>query len=412
MLTIVGAGPGPAANLTRAAAEALDRADIIYIEPQARTALGAEEAWLSKVVEEFPPDGSAPCDAFADREAAWVVPDTPALYPPVHAWIATLDRQDWEHIRVISGVPVMTAALDREGMFLPSCQVQIHLSKTHILHWNGEGWHGRIAKVDWASCRPLNRRRIVFLRGGSGIARAARWLENWGASVELYPLSRLADPDSYEGVDHAIHRLDRYDWMIFTSGEAVSRWHDRMRLLSVDIRRMRAKIAAVGPETAARIRDRGLVPDLIPAAEYSQEGLVRSFQDVPVRGTRMLFPAGQLNRNILSDDLRGRGALVDVVIIYQNQSTLLPEPLQEAIRGEVLDAMVFTASSQAEYLVEQLSPDDRRHLANIPIFSIGPLTTRSLHQYGVLPVREAPAPSVRLLAEAVRDYYVSQSDRS
>jgi uroporphyrinogen-III synthase len=412
VLTIVGGGPGTEGSLTQAAIAALERADTIFIEPEVRHALGGEEAWLGKVAGPFAWADVSSARQFADREAVWVVPETPALYPPVREWTASLNPQEWAYLRIVSGVPAMTAQLDREGMFLPGYRVTVETADAVKLRWGESGWQGDIPRVSWADARPLDGRRVVLLRGGSRMIRVVRWLENWGASVELYPVSRLTEPDSYQAVDQAIRRIARYDWIVFTSAEAVNRWFDRMRHVSVDIRQVRARIAVVGPETAVRVRERGLIPELMPQAEYSQEGLVRSFADIPVRGAMVLFPGGQLNRDILGDELRGRGALVDDVVLYENQSVPIALALHQAIRSESLDALLFTASSQTEYLVDQLPSDDRRHLANLPIFSIGPLTTRSLRHYGIEPVREASEPSLRLLAEEVRDYYAGSSNRA
>jgi uroporphyrinogen-III synthase len=60
--------------------------------------------------------------------------------------------------------------------------------------------------------------------------------------------------------------------------------------------------------------------------------------------------------------------------------------------------------------MEELSHDERGHLNHIGLFSIGPLTTRVLSHYGLTPRREADQPSLRRLAEAVRDYFAGGAD--
>lgn len=409
VLTIVGGGPGSPGLLTDQAQGALDRADVIFVEADVRTALGERRDWHSKVAAW--PD--RPIEPSKWDQAVWLVPGTPALYAPVQARLQDLSQDEWAHIRIVSGVARLTAALDQGGWFLPEHEVRFrNPDGTVLLESRAGAIHAVRPRIPWADARPLAGRRVILLRSGQRTRRAARWLEDWGAEVELCPVSRLADPDSYDLVDTALRRLERYDWVIFTSAEAADRFFERLQWVGEDVRRLRAKIAVVGPETAVRIRERGLVPELMPDGEYSQEGLAEAFKSTPLRGSLVLFPGGQLNRTFLAEELRGRGALVDELILYQNQSEPLSLPLHQAIRTESADAILYTASSQVEYLVEQLAPEDRRHLAAIPSFSIGPLTTRTLNHYGIEAAREAPQPSFRLLVELVRDYYKEDSNVS
>ncbi len=412
MLTIVGGGPGIPGMLTEAAIGAMERAEEILAEASIREVLGTRRDWLVKTVGASPESVEACLAGMEQHEWVWLVPGTPSLYAPVRAFMESLRVEQWQHIRIVSGVSVGSSELDRQGLFLPEHQNRVVDEKgEELLHWDGRSWTGpwRDQEVPWFSTRPLYGRRVVLLRDGGRAQRALRWLEDWGAAVEIWPVSRLTDPASYDAVDAAIRRLERYDWIIFTSGEAVQRWFDRMKRLGKDVREMRAKIAVVGPETAIQVRERGLIPELMPEAEYSQEGLAEAFGAVPVRGSVVLFPGGQLNRTFLGDTLRGRGALMDEVVLYQNQPQPLSLTLHHTIRTESYDAILYTASSQVEYLVDQLSPEDRRHLANIPSFSIGPLTTRTLSHYGISIAREAPEPSLRLLVDSVREYYAKEN---
>ncbi len=411
MLTIVGGGPGLPGLLTQAAVNALERAETIYVEPEVREVLSGRRDLQSKV---RAPGSRPKGPGDANGETVWVVPDTPALFAPVRRLLERFAPAELASIRLLSGVPSFVNQLDRDGVLLPEHAATLHDAGGQTLvvwshgRWEGPWLHQRIP---WETARPLHGRQVILLRGGRGAQRARRWLEDWGAEVQIWPVSRLSDPDTYEPVDQAIRRIARYDWIIFTSGEAAERWLERMQKLGQDIRQMRAKIATVGPETAAQLREHGLVADLMPSRDFSQEGLAEAFREVPLRGSTVLFPGGQLTRDFLSDELRGRGALVDNIVLYRNQPVPLSLSLRQAIRTESADAMLVTAASQCEYLMDQLTMEDRRHLERIPVFSIGPLTTRTLQHYGIEPADEAVEPSLRLLVECVRDYYARESEQ-
>jgi uroporphyrinogen-III synthase len=408
MLTIVGGGPGIFELLTTSALRVLDRADYIVLEPEIRSVLSDRREWLGKVEDMVQLQDLQDAAILAEREGAWLVPGSPSTFAPVRQWMESLDRSLLQYIRIESGIPVAVQRLDQLGMFLPSHLVQVLDQRGQsLIQWEQSRWTGPALeqRIAWREERPLHGRRVILLRAGTRTQRVVRWLADWGAEVEQCPVSRLTDPVSYEPVDAAIRHLERYDWLVFTSVEAVHRWFARLRQLDVDVRQVRARIATVGPETSVAVRERGLIPALMPPSEFSQEGLADAFHAIPMRGVTVLFPGGQLNRQFLVEDLRGLGALVDEVTIYRNQREPLPLSLHQDIRAESIDAVLFTASSQVEYLLDQLSSEDRRHLVHVPAFSIGPLTTRTLLHYGINPVAEASQPSLRILAELVRSYY-------
>ncbi|MCY0877506.1 MAG: bifunctional uroporphyrinogen-III C-methyltransferase/uroporphyrinogen-III synthase [Firmicutes bacterium] len=412
VLTIVGGGVGRPQGLTQAALEALEKADQIWVEPLMRELVQSRAEWAAKA-QERAPDWWPTSEDWRDRNVAWLVPDTPALYSPLRDWLYALDPAVWPQLAVISGVSRALGWLDERGLVLPPWTMELaSLDHRVRLAWNGDAWVGDETgrAVAWGPPKPLLGRVVMLLRQGSRTGRAVRWLEDWGARVLVAPVSILRDPPSWDPVDHAIRHLGRYDWVIFTSQEAVQRWFERQRLQNVDIRAMRAKIAVVGPETAVAVRERGLIPELMPEEDFSQEGLMAAFREIPMRGSAVLLPGGQLNRTVLADDLRARGALVDAVVLYQNLPAPLPADVVERIRTRQVDAVIFTAASQVEYLCEQLTPEDLECLAGVASFSIGPLTTRALSRYGLVPAQEAPEPSLRLLTELVRDYFLTRAE--
>lgn len=408
MLSIVGAGPGSEKNMTMEAVEYLERAERVIFSPEVAHLITPTSHWLAKAQQYSTPQ--ALLEASWGVRLVWLVPGTPAFYPPVQSILPLLVDQSQSPLHIVSGVPVITARLEREGLFLPAHRLVFEDVTGEPLLWeNNESeefmgpWRAR--RIVFGALRPLEGRKIILLRDGPRAQRAIRWLQDWGAQARAYPVSRLADPPSYDAVDEALRRAERYEWLVLTSGEAVDRWFGRMRHLGMDVRCLKAKIAVIGPETAARVREHGLVPELMPDGDYSQEGLAAAFSDRPVRGRPVIFPGGQLNRSYLGEILRGRGALVDEVLLYRNQPEPLAPAFHQAIREGAIDAILYSASSQVEYLANQLPGEDRNALQNILAFSIGPLTTRTLAHYGMRVAAESSEPSLRLLVETVNQYF-------
>ncbi len=96
---------------------------------------------------------------------------------------------------------------------------------------------------------PLFGQRIVVTRDRRQAAELAEPLEELGAEVLLLPVIEIQPPADSGPLDRAMACLDTYDWLIFTSANAVRSFVERL----TDIRSLRAKVCAIGPATAAAV---------------------------------------------------------------------------------------------------------------------------------------------------------------
>jgi uroporphyrinogen-III synthase len=406
-VSVLGAGSGCPDDLTVRAQRALDLADGIWAAPRWRSLIGDRESWAAKTV--WAERAPNPDRDWADGQRwVWVVPDTPALsgvaLKPVLDQLAA--QGQWV-VHWISAVPAWLGALDQAHAMLAPERIVLEPGLTV----NRAGADFVISSQDLARVTsvtlrgPLYGRRIAVFRDSPKGRQAMYTLAELGAEVVLAPTSEIVDPPNWDAVDQLIHHIERYDWVVFTSAEAVVRWFGRMRALGVDLRRCRARVAAVGPETAKKLWEYLVVADVVPEGDYSQEGLVESFSQRPMRGSRVALPGGDKNREELARALRGRGATVDVAVAYVNRPVPLPYEVQEDLSQGRMDALLFTASSQVEYLVEAWGDHDRAALKAVPAFSIGPMTSQTLQHYGFRVAGEPPRPSLKGLVEVVVQYF-------
>lgn len=226
----------------------------------------------------------------------------------------------------------------------------------------------------------LDGRLIVVTRAAHQSGGFVRLLESLGATVAHFPVIEIAPPVSWAPVDAALARFDQYQWLIFTSANAVDAFFDRAASATV-----RARIAAVGPATARALHNRGLQVDLVPA-DHVAEGLIALFSAQDLSGARILLPRAASAREVLPEALRSQGALVDIVDVYRNT---LPRPDQEFPAGA--DWITFTSASTVKNLLA-LVPRER--LAGSKLASIGPETSAALHLHH-LPVTVEASPSTQ-----------------
>ena len=119
----------------------------------------------------------------------------------------------------------------------------------------------------------------------------AAGLASLGAVPHEAPLIELRPPSDPRPLDAALGGLGRYDWMVFTSANAVEAVSARMAALAVTLPPALG-LASVGPATTLAIH--AAWPDarvsVEPAADFRAAGLVAAFDPASVRGRRVLLP--------------------------------------------------------------------------------------------------------------------------
>jgi uroporphyrinogen III methyltransferase/synthase len=235
-------------------------------------------------------------------------------------------------------------------------------------------------RLAWFERRPLFGLRIAVTRARAQASSLAARLELLGAAVVQAPAIRVEPLPFPAELDPAA-----FDDLCLTSRNGVE------RLIEGDVRRLAGvRVAAVGPATAAALRERGIEPDLVPE-RATQEGLLDAMGDV--RGRRVLVATAEGAREVLEDGLRAAGADVTAVPLYRS----VAEPVDvEAVVS--CDLVTFTSSSTVTNVLSALSAAERRGLRAI---SIGPVTSATLRAAGVEPVAEADPHDVDGLVDCV-----------
>lgn len=229
-----------------------------------------------------------------------------------------------------------------------------------------------------------------------------------GLEPVLVPAIELAPPSTFEALDAALVHLAAFDWLIFTSANAVDAFSHRLESLGLKADTGQTRIAAIGPATARAVESIGLTTDLIPAqavAESLNEALLPHARRADGSATRFLLVRAEDARDVIPEALRAAGAEVTVAPAYR---TVVPAGSIDAIRGLFADgapgvaAITFTSSSTARNLLG-LCESAR---VTLPPFvlrvSIGPITSETLRSLGYAPHAEALTASVASLAQAVR----------
>jgi uroporphyrinogen III methyltransferase/synthase len=262
----------------------------------------------------------------------------------------------------------------------------------------------------WFEKKPLFGKRIVVTRPRREASRFARLLEDAGAEVLRVPTIRIEPPESWDQLDRALEEIEQFRWVIFTSVNGVESFRQRLELAGKDVRSLRgARLAAIGPETAERLRRWGLIPDAIPR-EYRAEGLVELLKGQIRPSERILLPRAAEARELLVGELERAGARVTEVPVYRTRPAKEEtDRLRRELEAGRIHAVTFTSSSTARNFAALFSREERRKLLSGVIFaSIGPVTAETAAQHG-FETRVMPSEyTIPALAQAIIDYFTQE----
>jgi uroporphyrinogen-III synthase len=196
----------------------------------------------------------------------------------------------------------------------------------------------------------LSGRRVVVTRPEDQAEGLCSRLRALGAEPVVFPVIAIAPPEPGGPLDQALARLSSYDWLIFTSVNGVDCFWERLTTLAAGPDQVpAAKVAAIGPATAAALRQRGVRVSLMPA-EYRAEAILDEIGDVA--GQTVLLPRADIARPALADGLRAKGAQVDEVPAYRTVPSTPAAAAFDALRAGV-DVITFTSSSTVHNFVAQ-----------------------------------------------------------
>ncbi len=266
----------------------------------------------------------------------------------------------------------------------------------------------RESGLAWFEDRPLFGRRVVVTRARAQAGELSGQLEALGADVFEFPTIEIRPPRDFGPLDKAIRKLDTFDWLVFTSVNGVEAFLDRLAYHGYDVRAVprEARIAAIGPATAGKLRAVGLRVDVVPR-EYRAESLLEEVSGSALAGQRVLIPRARVAREVLPEKLREAGAEVVVPPAYESvPSNEGRQALVGRLEAGEVDCVTFTASSTVENFVRALGENEaRRLLAGVKVACIGPITAQTADRYGIRVDAEAEQYTIPGLVEAVVDLF-------
>jgi uroporphyrinogen III methyltransferase/synthase len=249
---------------------------------------------------------------------------------------------------------------------------------------------------------------VVVTRAAEQAQELVRELESLGAEVLPLPTIAFREAEDSAALDEALRGVSQFDWILFTSRNAVKFFAKRCRALGLDPSKLQSdgpRIATVGPATAKAAREEGFRVYWI-ASWFRGEALARELRE-DVAGKEVLLPRSDRAADELPAALRAAGAAVRDVVAYR---TVAPDASDgdalARIRNGEADVIAFASPSAFHHFVDLAGADKLPDLAQrVKFAAIGPTTAGAIRETGLAVQIEAEEATSAGLARAIANYF-------
>ena len=261
---------------------------------------------------------------------------------------------------------------------------------------------------------PLAGKRIVVTRAVLQSSELFAKLSKRGAIAISLPLVTFAAPEDFSALDAALLRLQQFDWIIFTSANAVHALTARSGTLHLDLSHGETPplVAVVGPATQQEAENAGFSVDYV-AKTHLGIALAEELGE-RLSGKNVFLPRSNRANPNLPEALRRLGANLTEVVAYQ---TLPPSDVDRERVAQVLeseaDAILFFSPSAVQNLADLLGRQQFDALQNrVVIAAVGPVTAAALRDIGVHRIVVAADTTAAAVVDALEAHFAETGKRS
>jgi uroporphyrinogen III methyltransferase / synthase len=261
-------------------------------------------------------------------------------------------------------------------------------------------------KLNWFEHRPLFGQRIVVTRTREQASQLSKQLSDLGAEVLEIPTIKLVPPteDRRQDLIDALLELNSYNWLVFTSPNGVTAFFDLFFKRFQDLRDIGgARIAAIGPATAAKLKEIHLQVDLMPDEALASKIAAAFDKYETVENLKICLLRAEVANPDLPKALEELGAIVDDIAVYKTVAET--EDLNgaaAALAEKGMDWITFTSASTVEHFHARFDlPKLLKQFPQAKLVSIGPETSKAIRALDLEPTMEAREHSINGVVQAL-----------
>ena len=260
------------------------------------------------------------------------------------------------------------------------------------------------SRLNWFEHRPMFGQRVVVTRSRAQAAELSARFSELGADVLEIPCIKTAVPSQPQFLMDALLELNSYDWLVFTSANGVTAFFEYFFRAFKDTRDIGgARIAAVGPATAAKLRELHLQVDLMPDEAIGSKIAKEFAKFESIENLKICLLRAEVANPDLPKALEELGAIVDDIPVYRTVAE--PDTLADVsakLFATGADWVTFTSGSTVEHFHKRFDlPALVKRFPKIKLASIGPEATKAIEVMGMKPTIEAKQHTMEGLVSAI-----------
>ncbi len=244
----------------------------------------------------------------------------------------------------------------------------------------------------------LKGKRVLVTRPNHQSDSFVKELSAVGALPVIAPAIKVYSRMDELSAQASLDRLDTFDWIVFTSANGVDFFIAALEARGELKKLKKFKIAAIGPKTSAALEKKVKKADAIPA-RYISDAIAGSMGDV--KGAKILLARAAQASEVLGKELVEKGAVIEELEVYDIEQNL-DDRMIEGLRNIAKpDYLTFTSSSTVRSMKQILKIAERDWLETVPSVCIGPVTARTLSDFGIEPYAVASVYTIEGMIQAI-----------
>jgi uroporphyrinogen III methyltransferase/synthase len=258
--------------------------------------------------------------------------------------------------------------------------------------------------MDEADARALAGKRVVITRAAEQSKELVEALRKLDAVPVVFPVIRIAPPRDFGPLDAALRGWADFDWVLFTSQNAVRGVSERAKQLGIFKSGIheRAKVGAVGQATAEDARLAGFHVSHI-ASRARGSALAEDLGEA-LRGNKVFLPRSDRADPALLRMLDGYGAKVTEVIAYRTMMEIAKGGGKENVMKA--DAVLFFSPSAVAGFFARFGAGPGKDIFDrAAAVAIGPVTNAALKTAGIEHAVVAQEASVAGIVDALANFF-------
>lgn len=256
-------------------------------------------------------------------------------------------------------------------------------------------------KLNFHERKILFGKNIIITRPeGQDESMADAILELGGNPISI-PSIEIKDIWPNRELMKSIDDIKSYSYIVFTSVNGVRLFMKGLDYKGYDVRKLgNTKVVAIGPATADALKERGIIPDIVPE-KYIAEDIYKELNKVLDTNDKILIPRSRDSRSYLVDELKNICEVKEIHSYYTESAESNSDSLIKILNNEDIHYMTFTSSSTVKGVVDLLGKENMNLIKDITKVSIGPITSGTMKKYGLTVDLEAENYNVEGIIEAI-----------